>query len=268
MEMLKFSSSKLLLEMFATGVLTMLFITGETGLLLIGLWILTIFCWKISSAQLNPAVTFAFVVRRDSKRMHIPMALLMIIAQVLGAWAGAWIMAFFSWSLSPMVPFNNNVIFAAMWQETFGTMIFVIFFKLCTDETLYFSKEQAINCFIIASSYIASRAYFGGNNIRNLQNGLGSTYITNYGACLNPAIALGIFLTSIFFSPGDSLKWVWLYPVMPFAGAIFAVIFYELVYKKTQMMLNAHSDGEGVFDRGDEAKLSESTPMDGGVLDD
>jgi ATP-dependent Clp protease adapter protein ClpS len=32
---------------------------------------------------------------------------------------------------------------------------------------------------------------------------------------------------------------------MPFAGAILAVIFYELVYKKTQLMLNAHSEGEG-----------------------
>jgi glycerol uptake facilitator-like aquaporin len=91
-----------------------------------------------------------------------------------------------------------------MWQETFGTMVFVIFFKLCTDETLYFSKEQAINCLIIAASYIASRDFFGG----------GYTYqkvvlpypltkgVTNYGACLNPAIALGIFLTSLFFQPG------------------------------------------------------------------
>lgn len=200
MEMLKFSSSKLLLEMFATGVLTMLFITGETGLLLIGLWILTIFCWKISSAQLNPAVTFAFVVRRDSKRMHVTLGVLMILAQILGAWAGAWLMTFFSFTSIPMVPAGPNVVFAAMWQETFGTMVFVIFFKLCTDETLYFSKEQAINCFIIASSYIASRAYWGGNTL-NLTPvpGVG---VTNYGACLNPAIALGIFLTSIFFNPG------------------------------------------------------------------
>lgn len=144
-------------------------------------------------------------------------------------------------------------------------MVFVIFFKLCTDETLYFSKEQAINCFIIACSYIASRAFFGGNFVDLAP--LGTSGVTNYGACLNPAIALGIFLTSIFFDPGASLKWFWLYPVMPFAGAIFAVIFYELVYKKTQMMLNAHSDGEGAFDI-DNKIQRDSTPMEGGVLDD
>lgn len=107
MEMVKFSMSKLLLEFFATGVLTMLFITGKIGLLLIGLWILTIFCWKISNAQLNPAVTFAFMVRRDSKRMHFTMGLLMILAQIAGAWAGAWLMAFFSWATATIAPIDN-----------------------------------------------------------------------------------------------------------------------------------------------------------------
>jgi hypothetical protein len=83
-------------------------------------------------------------------------------------------------------------------------MVFVIFFKLCTDETLYFSKEQAINCLIIAASYIASRDFFGGgitNHYTNLPFPI--TYgVSTYGACLNPAIALGIFLTSLFFHPG------------------------------------------------------------------
>ena len=156
-----------------------------------------------------------------------------------------------------------------MWQETFGTMVFVIFFKLCTDETLYFSKEQAINCLIIAASYIASRDFFGGGSTAHyvvpIQFGM-TKGVTNYGACLNPAIALGIFLTSLFFHPGQALKWVWLYPVLPFAGAILAVIFYELVYKKTQLMLNAHSE-EAEFEENEKLQ-HESSGMEGGVLDD
>ena len=96
-EMLKFSLSKMLLELFATGVLTMLFINGDQGVLLLGLWILTIFCWKISSAQLNPAVTLAFMVRRDSKKLHFSMGLLIMAAQFAGAFGGALLMAFFSW---------------------------------------------------------------------------------------------------------------------------------------------------------------------------
>jgi len=95
---------------------------------------------------------------------------------------------------------------------------------LVTDETLFFSKEQAINCLIIASSYIASRDYFGGN---------AQVVTPYYGACLNPAIALGITLTAVFGHPASTWKYIWLYPVMPFLGAILAVLFYEFVYKKT-----------------------------------
>jgi hypothetical protein len=46
-----------------------------------------------------------------------------------------------------------------------------------------FSKEKAINCFIIASAYIGARAMLNGN------------LVTASGACLNPAIALGTNLT-------------------------------------------------------------------------
>jgi hypothetical protein len=53
---------------------------------------------------------------------------------------------------------------------------------------------------------------------------------------------------------------------MPFAGAILAVVFYELVYKKTQLMLNAHSE-EAEFE--DNGKIQhESGALEGGVLDD
>jgi glycerol uptake facilitator-like aquaporin len=114
-EMLKFSLAKILLEFFATGVLTMLFITGEQGILLLGLWILTIFCWKISSAQLNPAVTLAFMARRDSKKLHFSMGLLIMAAQFGGAFCGALLMAFFSWATEAMQPVDNATIFAAMW---------------------------------------------------------------------------------------------------------------------------------------------------------
>ena len=92
-----------------------------------------------------------------------------------------------------------------------------------TEEKTLFSHEKAINCFIIASSYIAARAIFFGQSIA----------FTNYGACLNPAVAAGIDLASLFGQGASSLKYIWLYPVVPFGGSIIAVIFYELVFKKT-----------------------------------
>jgi len=87
-----------------------------------------------------------------------------------------------------------------------------------------------------------------------------------YGACLNPAIALGITLTAVFGHPASTWKYIWLYPVMPFVGAILAVLFYEFVYKKTQLMLNStHADEEADFEEKGETY---GGPVDSGVLDD
>ena len=128
-----------------------------------------------------------------------------------------------------MAPVESKYAFQAIMQEITGTFIFVLFFKIVTDERLQFSKENAINCFIIASSYVAARS---------IVNGVELELITaNYGACLNPAVAIGITLNSIMNYPGDSMKWFWLYWLMPFAGSILAIIFYRFVYMKTQMMV-------------------------------
>jgi glycerol uptake facilitator-like aquaporin len=201
--------------------------------MLIGLWVLTIFSWKISMSQMNPAVTLAFMFRNDSKKIHITMGLLMMGAQVAGAYCGALYWSFVSWTTWPMYPVyndkGNQMVFQAMMQEIFGTFIFVLFFKIVTDERLHYSKENAINCFIIASAYCASRSIVNGT--------VPLAVISSYGACLNPAIAIGITLNSVINYANVSFKWFWLYWLMPFVGSIIAIVFYRFVYMKTQMMV-------------------------------
>jgi len=105
-----------------------------------------------------------------------------------------------------------------------------------TDEKLHFSNEKAINCFILAASYVGARAMFAGN----------LTTVTTYGAVMNPAIAAGIQLSSLFNEGFDAWKAIYLYPTVPFGAAFLSVLFYELVYKKTQAFLaheDDHSDG-------------------------
>lgn len=65
-ETIKSSLMKLLFELIGTMFLTLLFNCGgqNTGLLL-GLWVLTIFGLKISGAHYNPAVSFAYMLRKD-----------------------------------------------------------------------------------------------------------------------------------------------------------------------------------------------------------
>lgn len=126
--------------------------------------------------------------------------------------------------------YSKHFILEAILQEIFGTFVTVLFFMMMTDESMMFSREKAINCFIIASGYISARAIF---------NGTSNVFITNristLGACLNPAISLGIFFASLCNGVygWDAFSAIWIYPVMPFAGSILALLFYEFVYKKT-----------------------------------
>jgi glycerol uptake facilitator-like aquaporin len=121
-----------------------------------------------------------------------------------------------------------------------------------TDEKMLFSREKAINCFIITSSYVAARAmFFGQTYVPNT-----SVSITSYGAVLNPAMALGIMIGAWFngLSVGaGGFFMVWLiYPLMPILGAILSLLFFEFVYKKTQEALEGdfketHAD-DGLLD--------------------
>jgi len=79
--------------------------------------------------------------------------------------------------------FTSSFLMRALLQELICSFLYVFFFITTTDKELMFSNEKAINCFILAASYVGSRAMFAGNLM-----GVTATY----GAVMNPAIALGI----------------------------------------------------------------------------
>ena len=146
---------------------------------------------------------------------------------------------------------NHNYL-RAITQEALGTFIFVLFFMMQTDEKMLFSRERAINCFIIGSSYVAARAMFYGETI----SAVATTAITSTGAVLNPAISLGIMLGALFngvsVGAGGAFMIWFIYPVMPILGAILSLLFFEFVYKKTQDVLEGdikeeHTD-DGLLD--------------------
>ena len=79
-QMLKFSLSKLIMEFVGTLFLTMFFSTMASASILLGLWILNIFFWKISGSHFNPAVTLAFMLRKDEKKMDWKIGLAYMVA--------------------------------------------------------------------------------------------------------------------------------------------------------------------------------------------
>lgn len=277
-QLLKFSLSKLVVEMFGTFMLTLFFYGNKQAEILTGLWILIVFAWKISGGHFNPAITFAFMFRRDAKKLPISLGVAYMGAQVLGAFLAALLLVFFTNNqvaalntirhcffidaagTKTNIPWTCNVgtygvnyydhtyYIRAMTQEGLGTFIYVLFFMMQTDEKMFFSREKAINCFIIASSYVAARAmFYGESGVIN--------QISSFGAVLNPAISLGIMLGALMngVSSGTSVLMLWLiYPLMPIAGSLLSLIFFEFVYKKTQEVLehdgDDKADTDGILD--------------------
>ena len=207
-EQLKVISSKLMVEFFGTFVLTMLFITNSGYGIIFAYWITSIFVWKISKAQFNPAITVAFMFRNDGQKIHFTSGLLMMAAQCAGAFVGAMYMSFMFFAAYPMMPLATPLVSQAknawysIWQEIIGTFIFVLLYKIVTDERLHFSKENSINMFVIAAIYQSARQMVNGTTTYTF-NDLGELVGTStYGACLNPAIAIGISLFSMFKHAG------------------------------------------------------------------
>lgn len=83
-ETIRNSLLKLLFELIGTAFLTLLFNTAvgfnESQVqLLLGLWVLIIFGMKISGAHYNPAISLAFMFRRDIGNFPRPLAIAYII---------------------------------------------------------------------------------------------------------------------------------------------------------------------------------------------
>lgn len=261
--------------------LTLFWYSGGMAIILSGLWILIVFGWKISGSHYNPAITLAYMFRKGDKAFPRPLGIAYIVAQILGGFAAALLLLFFTlngingmtvnfycygcdandlnsckhtWTPSVCAGrfFTRTFWAQAILQEVLGTFIFVLFFMMMTDEKMLFSKEKAINCFIIASSYIAAIAIFNGQRHAFYA-------ASSYGACLNPAIALGIYFGALCNGAygWDAFTAIWIFPVMPLAGAVLSLLFYEFFYKKTQevmmeeqqeIIIDSNTDGNPLLD--------------------
>lgn len=107
--MVKYSISKLIFELIGTTFLTLIFLTSQGNLtytggvanfesqqtaLLLGLWVLTIFGYRISGSHYNPAISLAFMFRKDVGRFPRPLGIAYIIFQFGGGVLGgllAWL---------------------------------------------------------------------------------------------------------------------------------------------------------------------------------
>ena len=151
-----------------------------------------------------------------------------------------------------ILEYTDPFIMRATVQELLASFTFVVFFLSQTDASMLFSKEAAINCLILASCYVGTRAiWYGQATGTCYTNGNGDKVCTDvgnptttYGIVANPAIALGICLSGLFNEGFSAWTAVYLYPVVPFVGAFLAFLFFEFVYKKTYEVFHPDAANE------------------------
>lgn len=248
-QILRNSLLKLLFEGLGTMFLTLAFnisiksgFAAQQATLLLTLWVMTIFGLKISGAHYNPAISLAFMLKKDVGSFPRILALAYIGAQIAGAFVGAMVSWFLlvpnvgleaSGNIVPMPHYledgklinYSGSTFASIISEPLGAFFVAFFYLTQTEEKTTFSKEKAINCFIIAAAYVGARGMLSG------------TENTISGQVLNPAIALGTSLVQLIDKRPDGFTYSWIYVLLPLGGAILAVIFQEFVNKKTQEIM-------------------------------
>jgi len=254
--------SKMIVELVGTAVLGIFYLTvgGSQAGMLLGYWIITLFGVAISGAHFNPCVTLACMLRKNSsfgtRRLR---GILYIAAQMAGGLIAAIVSKFLlnqidgsNLAISPKMKnadgINEYRFFSSLISECAGTAYFVFLIMICTDKKTQFSTDRVINCFIMASSYVASRLMAGSHMVTVLYSdpeqtvdGVLMARVANHavGPLLNPALAFGQMLLSFDF------KFILQYFFMPLAGSAIALVFYEFVFVKSQEYLEDDTSSAG-----------------------
>lgn len=135
--------------------------------LLCGFFILLIFSARISGSHFNPAITLAFMFRRDTGRFSRLLGLLYVAAQYAGALLGA-IISYNLFKAAGSTPLtvepikvdedDGSVSYAyiqAMLAETIGSMLITFLYLTQTEEKTKMSSDPAITTLIISATYAA-----------------------------------------------------------------------------------------------------------------
>ena len=146
----------------------------------------------------------------------------------MGAYLGALLVNFYTLDL-PVLTFWDDFFVRSFVHELLGSFFFVIFVLIQIDEKLGMTKHATLHCFGVACSYVAARAIFYGQAHGTAQDHQG---VGSYGAVLNPAIALGIQLSTLFNDGFGAWKAIYVYPLVPLLGSLLGTFFYEQVYAR------------------------------------
>ena len=201
-----------------------------------GIFVLLIFGAKVSGSHFNPAITFAFMFRRDTGKFSKPLGIAYIVFQVAGGFIGGLLASLFT--VAPCALGVKDIyIGQAMTSEVIGAFFVTFLYLTQTEDKTKLSNDPAITTLIIASAYLGAMLMVCGPD----------DYITP----LNPALALGTMFQQFLFSEISVFSRVYVYLPFPVLGGLLAVAFHELVYKVVTQSHMESEEAEGILDHAD-----------------
>lgn len=186
---IKESLLRLVFELMGTTLLTTLWLsttaTGDSTGFFVGFFVLLVFSARISGSHFNPAVTLAFMLRRETGGFSRLLGIAYMIFQVAGGLLGG-LLGYTFFLAQPKIGLVPNFygkttafMFQAMTLEVMGTAILVFLYLTQTEEKTKLSDDNAITTLIIAAAYFVSTYWCD------------SFWYIQRATPLNPAIALG-----------------------------------------------------------------------------
>ena len=91
-----------------------------------------------------------------------------------------------------------------------------------TEDSTAVTQDLGIRSFIIAAAF-GSLLFYNAPNV---------------SPSMNPAVAFSLYMTMLIDHGSHYLKYIWIHMIFPFVGGILSLVFYELIYKKTQDLVN------------------------------
>lgn len=162
---------------------------------------------NISGANFNPAVTVALLV---CKEIEGPEAAIYIVVQILGGVLAGLSYGLALWDVFNLAPTPGFNLFQAGAAELIYTwMLCFVVLNCCV------SKQSAPNeYFGLAIGFVVVAGGYGAGHIS--------------GGCFNPAVALGIDLSSA----GLGFGWSGVYVMFELVGAVLAAVLFQIIRKK------------------------------------
>ena len=194
--------------------------TAQIGFFVFPFWVYGVMAmwYRLTGAHLNPIITVAWIIRKDRPiQMDRILAIFYIFAQYFGHFCGIALVWWYTTDPGELLICKNRGSWDysdAIGQELVASFIYVLAYLQQTSRVTQLSKETGLQLLVISGTYGAC---------------MGFAFFRS-GGSINPAFAFAMnFWREMKWEDSDSFRFIWIYTIIPFISAAFALLIHYLM---------------------------------------